>query len=169
MVVNASVRGVSTVDLEALDLPTLAWLAGSAANEYLLARIRAGGHPDVRISHGYVFQYLLVGARSIGELAELLGVTQQAASKSVLELESLGYVMRSAEASDSRVKRVELSALGRKVIERGRSARASLEAKLASELGERTMNAGRRTLIALLEQTADVQAVRTRRVRPARD
>jgi DNA-binding MarR family transcriptional regulator len=160
---------VSDVDLSSLDLPTLAWLAGSAANEYLLARIRAGGHPDVRISHGYVFQYLLSGPRSIGELAELLAVTQQAASKSVLELESLGYVVRSADLRDSRVRRVELSALGRKVIERGRAARASLEGKLEAEVGVRTMNAARRALVALLEETGGVEAVRARRVRPPRE
>ncbi|HEX5656788.1 MAG TPA: MarR family winged helix-turn-helix transcriptional regulator [Polyangiales bacterium] len=160
---------MSDVDLEVLDLPTLAFLAGSAANDYLLARIRAGGHAEVRLAHGYVFQYLLSGARSIGELAELLGVTQQAASKSVLELEAMGYVVRSADVHDSRVRRVELSTQGRKVIERGRAARASLHAKLEGELGERTMNAARRAMITLLEQTGGGQAARRRRVRPARE
>src|SRR6478672_2249634 len=51
-----------TVDLHALDLATLAWLAGSAANEHLLQQLRAAGHPDIRIAHGYVFQHLLGGA-----------------------------------------------------------------------------------------------------------
>lgn len=160
---------MSDVDLEALDLPTLAWLAGSAANEFLLARIRASGHPNVRISHGYVFQYLLKGPRSIGELAELLGVTQQAASKSVLELEALGYVARRADAQDSRVRRVELSAQGRKAVERGRAARASLEAELNAQLGQRTMAKARRALIALLQQAGGTEAVRGRRVRPPRE
>ena len=42
----------------------------------------------------------------MGELAEALGVTQQAASKSVLELEKLGYVERQPDLVDSRVRRI---------------------------------------------------------------
>lgn len=159
---------MSAPDPENLDLPTLAWLAGAAANEHLLARVRAAGHPEVRLAHGYVFQYLLAEPRSIGELAELLGVTQQAASKSVLELESLGYVARAFDAHDSRVRRVALTERGHQLVACGRIERAKLEAELAERLGARTLKAARRALSALLEASGGRDAVRTRRVRPPR-
>jgi DNA-binding MarR family transcriptional regulator len=157
------------MDPQSIDLPTLAWLAGAAANEYLLTRLREGGHPQIRNSHGYVFQHLIGGPRAIGELAERLGVTQQAASKVVLELEQLGYVVRGADARDSRIKRVALSASGRKVIERSRAARTALEKKLVDVVGERSVATARKVLAALLEQSGGTAAVSGRRVRPPSD
>lgn len=154
------------MDLESIDLATLAWLAGASANEHLLAAIRSSTHPKVRNSHGYVFQHLLAGSRTVGELAGLLGVTQQAASKVVLELEQLGYVKRLADKADSRVRPVALTRRGLSVVERARAARATLEAQLVEQLGAAVVSEARRTLIALLAVTGGVNAVAARRVKP---
>lgn len=43
-------------------------------------------------------------------------MTQQAASKSVAELETLGYVERSTDEADARIRRVRLSERGREVV-----------------------------------------------------
>lgn len=154
------------LDPAAIDLPTLVSLTGLATSEHLLRRLREGGNPEVRISHGYVFQHLLGGSPTVGELAELLDITQQGASKVVVELESLGYVERRQDPDDSRIRRVALTALGRTVIERGRTARAKLEAELLADIGPRAMKATRRTLLRLLERTGGLASVATRRVKP---
>jgi len=143
----------------------LAALAGLSANEHLLTRVRAAGHPQIRNSHGYVFQCLIDGPRAVGEIAQQLGVTQQAASKAVLELETLGYVERRLDAQDSRVRQVALTSKGRQVIERGRASRAALEAELIAELGPRTVASARRALLALLQHTGGLEAVAGRRVK----
>jgi len=44
-------------------------LAAELLGAEVLERIRAAGHPDVRYSHGFVFQVLVPGPASIGELA----------------------------------------------------------------------------------------------------
>lgn len=155
---------MTDVDPAALDLPTLAWLAGSAANEHLLAQIRAAGHPRLRIAHGYVFQLLVDGTPTVGEIAAALAVTQQAASKSVLELEELGYVRRTADPADQRVRRVALTDDGRDAIEAARAARARLDERLAAGADRRTLRAARRVLVQLLEETGGVAAVSARRV-----
>ncbi|MEZ4239345.1 MAG: MarR family transcriptional regulator [Myxococcota bacterium] len=72
-----------------------------------------------------MFQHLVERSPTIGELAERLGVTQQAASKAVAELEGLGYVARAADPADSRVRRVSLTARGWDAVERARGARRS--------------------------------------------
>ena len=55
-------------------------------NAEMLEHLRAE-HPDVRYSHGFVFQQLVEGPRPVGEVAENLGVTSQAISKAARELE----------------------------------------------------------------------------------
>ena len=49
-------------------------LLGEVLNAEILERMRAE-HPDVRYSHGFVFQQLVEGPRPVGEVAENLGVT----------------------------------------------------------------------------------------------
>jgi DNA-binding MarR family transcriptional regulator len=157
---------MSTVDLETLDLATLALLAGTSANQQLLAAARSAGHPDLRNAHGYLFQHLIAGPKPVGELAELLGITQQAVSKTALELEGMGYVSRQADPDDTRVRRIALTARGRAAIERARAARAKLEEALVAAVGARGVNAARRALIGLLELTGGLDAVAQRRVKP---
>ena len=78
-------------------------------------------HPHVRYAHGFLIQQLVEGPRPVGEIAENLGVTSQAVSKSVRELEALGYVERWSDPADGRVRRVALTDKGRAVLEAGRA------------------------------------------------
>jgi DNA-binding MarR family transcriptional regulator len=149
-----------------LDLATLAFIAGSAANEVLLRRIRDAGHPGLRISHGYVFQRLIAGQPTVGELAASLGVTQQAASKAARELEDLGYVDRYADAADGRVTRLVLTAKGTDAVAVARRVRDELQGDLAETINARDLAAARRALTALLDLVGGAESVRTRSVRP---
>lgn len=157
---------LEAVDLEALDLSTLSWLAGSAGNDYLLAAIRKAGHPQLRISHGYVFQLLISAPRTVGEIADGLGVTQQAASKVVAELASLGYLALLSEPADRRVRRVALSSLGERAVSDARAARRKLENKLTAKVGESGMLTARKALISLLGASGGLEAARRRRAKP---
>ncbi|KOV84181.1 hypothetical protein ADL03_18000 [Nocardia sp. NRRL S-836] len=139
-------------------MPTLAWLAGSSANRAVLAELHELGHEGVRNSHGYVVQHLVAGSPTVGELAEALGVTQQAASKHVLELERLGYVTRVPDPADSRVRRASLTADGRRLVEDSRRVRARLDERL------RATKAAKEALVRLLDLTGGIENVRHRRV-----
>lgn len=154
------------VDPRTLDLPTLAFLAGHAANHHVLGVLRSSGHPHIRISFGYVFQHLIVRSPTVGELAALLGVSQQAASKSVAELEALGYVQRAADEKDARIRRVGLTPSGWAAITLAREARAELEAHLADRVGPGAVEATRTTLATLLQDTGGTPDVARRQVRP---
>ncbi len=151
---------------EDLDVATLALLAGAAATERLLDDVRRDGHPDLRAAHGYVFQHLIDRTPTVGELAEALEVTQQAASKSVAELESLGYVARAPDPDDQRVRRVRLTERGRAAVAAGRTARARLEERLAEAVSDDARSAARTALGALLDLSGGTDAVRSRRARP---
>src|SRR5690606_1833044 len=116
-----------------------------------LRAVRGTNHTKVRNAHGYVVQHLLGAPRTVGELAELLCVTQQGASKVVVELEELGYVERRPDETDKRVRRVVLTRRGAGIVERGRAARAALEAKLLEQVGRKVIDDARRALVALLD------------------
>jgi len=106
------------------------------------------------------------GPQTIGALAERLGVSQQAASKAVADLERRGYVRREADPADGRARRAALTARSEDAIAAGRRHRAAVEAELAERLGARRVEAARRTLLDALEAFGGSAAVRNRRVRP---
>jgi DNA-binding MarR family transcriptional regulator len=151
-----------------LDAVTALYLSGLALTTEALRRLHAAGHPDLRISHGFVVQHLVEGPVRIGDLATRMGVTQQAASKSVSELEALGYLERTADPRDGRARRVGLSGRGRAAVETTRAVRAGIERELAAALGAERLDAARMTALAALEWAGGAEAVSARRVPPPR-
>ena len=155
------------VDPRALDIGYLALFVGYAFTDKVQAKL-AVGFEGLRFAHGSVFQHLVEGPRTLGELAAALEVSQQAASKSIAELEALGYVERVADEADARVRRVRLSERGRGAVARARKIRASLERKLAAERGARAIEQCRAVLADVLESLGGAEAVKKRRVRGPR-
>ncbi|HET9957089.1 MAG TPA: MarR family transcriptional regulator [Polyangiaceae bacterium] len=150
-----------------LSLTQLALFVGQAADEQLLEQLRSAGFQDIKVSHGYVVQHLLGGPRAIGELAALLGVTQQAASKTAAEMVRAGYA-ELIPGEDARVRQLRLSERGAACVERARSARKRLEARLSQHVGSESYEDARRTLGGLLDALGGSEAVRKRRVRMPR-
>jgi DNA-binding MarR family transcriptional regulator len=147
-----------------LDLSYAALFTGWALAEEQQRRLAAEGFADVRFNDGFVFQHLIEGPIGAAALAERMGVTQQAASKAVADLERRGYVQR-AETGDGRARPAELSARGRAVVEAGRRHRAEIERGLAERHGPERVEAARALLLDVLDTTGAATAVRGRRVR----
>ncbi len=157
------------IDPAALDVPVLVSLAAGSLQERARAWLAEDGLAGVRPSHGFVFQHLVDGSPTIGELAAALGVTQQAASKVVVELEGLGHVERRADPTDSRVRRVVLTDTGGDVVARSREQRAALEADLVDRFGRDAVETARAVLVGMLELTGGLPDVSHRSVRPPSD
>lgn len=155
----------TSVDPAALDTGTLALFAGLALADAAVARIAAAGHPQLRFAHGFVVQHLIDGPIAVSDIAVRMGVTQQAASKSVRELADLGYVALASDAEDRRVRRASLTARGWEAVEVARKARADLERDLEADLGPDAIDAARRTLLGILDRRGGTEAIRRRRVR----
>jgi DNA-binding MarR family transcriptional regulator len=155
-----------SVDLGDLDLVVSAQLLGRALERETLARLQARGHRRARSHHGYVFQHLVDGPMAIGRIAERMDVSQQAVSKTVAELERLGYVRRRPGRDDRRVRIVALTAKGRRVVDDAREIRAQISAELAAGLGERRAERLRRLLADGLVAVGAAPAIRERRVPP---
>ncbi len=149
-----------------IDISLAALFAGWALADEVQRRIAADGLDDLRFADGVVFQHLVAGPRTIGSLAERLGVTQQAASKAVGDLERRGYVKREADPGDRRARQVALTERGDAAIAAGRRHRAAVGAELADRLGAERVEAARTALLEALEAYGGAAAVRGRRVRP---
>src|SRR4051812_6938837 len=102
---------VAQSGLQDNDLVLSTQLLAEVLNAQVLERMRAE-HPEVRYSHGFLFQQLVEGRRAVGEVAEHLGVTSQAVSKLARELDGLGYVERAPDPVDARVRLLALSERG---------------------------------------------------------
>jgi DNA-binding MarR family transcriptional regulator len=143
------------------DLVLWTLLLAEDLNAAALARLQEE-HPDARYSHGFVFQQLVGGPQPVGALAQQLGVTSQAVSKTATELERLGYLKRVRDADDGRVHRLALTERGHQALQAGRDVRADLNRQLEAALGPERARTAARTLRA-------AAAARARMAAPGQD
>jgi DNA-binding MarR family transcriptional regulator len=94
------------------DLGQLVANASRSMNTELMRRLADAGHAQVRPSHLAVFGGMEPGGSQITALAQHAGVSRQALSSLVREVESLGYVRTSPDPADRRAVRVELTDAG---------------------------------------------------------
>lgn len=117
------------------DVVLLVQASSAVLAQRILRRSAEAAGAEVRANDGYVFQHLLAGARSVSALGELLGVSQQGASKLVIDLERRGLVERHPDPDDARAKRVQLSAVGWSAVRAARRERAAVLAEVRAALG----------------------------------
>jgi len=116
------------------ELPLLLIGAFRALIDELHDDLAQRGHPDVRPLHGFALQAVGTGATT-SELGRRLGVSKQAAAKTVAGLERLGYVAREADARDARAQRVVRTARGDELLALSAETFARLRARWRRELG----------------------------------
>jgi DNA-binding MarR family transcriptional regulator len=153
---------------ESLALSEVGLFAGWAMSDEIQRRLAATGFPDVRFADGVVFQHVVAGPLTITELAARMGVTQQAASKAVADLQRRGLLERRASDTDARVRLLHLSERGAAAVAAGRAHRDALEAELARALGADRVAAAKRLLAEVISRLGAGEAIRRRRVRPPR-
>jgi DNA-binding MarR family transcriptional regulator len=134
-----------------LDLATYVGLAAPALHARVIAGLAERGFPGVKVSHGYVVQRLLDDEPTVGALAEALAMTQQGASKQVLDLERLGYAERVPVAGDLRARAVRLTPRGRRMVEATRELRAEVELEVVARTGPDEVDAAKEVLAALVD------------------
>ncbi|WP_369633652.1 MarR family winged helix-turn-helix transcriptional regulator [Nocardia sp. JMUB6875] len=96
----------------AQDLPMLLLAAAAEVTDAIHDGCVAAGFTDIRPSHGFAFVRMAPNGATVGEIAEHLGVTKQAASQLVEELVKKGYAQRNPHPGDARAKIVTLTDRG---------------------------------------------------------
>lgn len=96
----------------AVELPFLLLGAFRSRIDELHAELAENGHPGVRPSHGFAMQAVAGGANTASSVGHALGVSKQAAGKTLEQLDRLGYLVWGSDPSDARRKSVSLSDRG---------------------------------------------------------
>jgi DNA-binding MarR family transcriptional regulator len=148
------------------DIGLLATAVSGGVTERIRARLVADGFDDVRDSFGYVVQGLLAGDTTVTALAARLAVSAQAVSKTVTEMERLGYVTRGTDVDDRRARPLTLTPRGDAMVDSSRRARLAVARELGRWLGTRD----EAELVRLLQHAAEpfggLDALTARRLRP---
>ena len=123
------------------ELPLRLLLGFRVLIDELHAELARQGHPGLRPMHGFVFQAIGPRGTTAAELGRRLGISKQAAGKTIDALEQLGYVERGPDPADARRKVVRLT--GRAVDALERSARIfdDLRASWAEVIGAERLRA----------------------------
>lgn len=114
--------------------------------EALQAHLVAAGFDDHRVVHHNVMAHVTFEGIRLTELAERAGITKQAMSELVIDLERLGYLMRTPDPHDRRAKLISFTDKGRAAVHEAMRAFAEME----SALGERSLRSLRRSLLTIL-------------------
>jgi DNA-binding MarR family transcriptional regulator len=123
-------------------LPALLLQVKELAIHKMRDRLAAEGYADIREGYGCVFGFIDMDAGSrVTELADRSGLTKQAVSEVIPELEQLGYVTREPDPGDRRAKIVKLTPKGREACLTGRRLFAEIEAEWAEQFGHELVSA----------------------------
>jgi DNA-binding MarR family transcriptional regulator len=98
------------------ELPLLLFGGFRSIIDELHAELARRGHPDVRPAHGFALQAIGRGGATAAEAGRRLGISKQAAGKTIERLEELGYVHRAGDEKDRRRKLVRLTPRGVEVL-----------------------------------------------------
>jgi DNA-binding MarR family transcriptional regulator len=123
------------------ELPLRLLLGFRVLIDELHAELARQGHPDMRPMHGFVFQAIGPGGTTAAELGRRLGISKQAAGKTIDALEQLGYLERGPDPGDARRKVVRLTDRAVDALERSARIFDDLRARWAEILGAERLRA----------------------------
>lgn len=106
----------------------------------VVAELERRGHPGVTAAHEFALAAIDEGADSASALGRRLGVTKQAAAKTIAGLERLGYLERIDDPEDARRKRLHVTGRGYEMVAIGARAFDDLRAQWATAAGPETID-----------------------------
>lgn len=125
--------------IEGYELPLLLFAGFRSLIDELHTELARQGHPDMRPAHGFALQAIGIDGVSASELGRRLGISKQAAGKTVEKLVSIGYAERAGDASDGRRKLIRMTPRGRDALIRSARIFEQLQDQWTKTLGERRM------------------------------
>lgn len=124
--------------LPAWELPLVLLGALRAHLDDTHRRLAERGHPDTRPVHGFALQAVGRGSTAT-EVASRLGVSKQAAAKTLDLLERQGYVERAPDAADGRRKLVRPTSRGEDFLRQSVAVFEEVRAEWAERIGPRRL------------------------------
>ncbi|MFD2763803.1 MarR family winged helix-turn-helix transcriptional regulator [Micromonospora eburnea] len=126
---------MATPDRPGFALPLLLLAGFRTLIDDLHAELARQGHPDLRPAHGFVLQAVGPTGTTASDLGQRLGVSKQAAGKTVDRLVALGYLQRADDPADARRKLVRMTEKGIDGLRRSAAVFDQLRDRWAATLG----------------------------------
>ena len=141
------------------ELPLLLFGGFRTLIDRLHEELARQGHADARPAHGFALQAIGTAGVTASELGRRLGVSKQAAGKTVDRLVRLGYVERAASEADARAKVVRLTPLGLDLLNRSAAIFDQLRSEWVRTLGADQVAAVEAALRAVVPPGLRVDAI----------
>jgi DNA-binding MarR family transcriptional regulator len=126
---------MATPDRPGFVLPLLLLAGFRTLIDDLHAELARQGHRELRPAHGFVLQAVGPTGTTASDLGQRLGVSKQAAGKTVDRLVAVGYLERVDDPADARRKLVRLTDRGRDGLRRSAVVFDQLRERWAATLG----------------------------------
>ncbi len=154
-------------DVAQQDIGLLLGLAWDCYRQVLRRRLADAGFPDIRPPDGDLFRMLYhSGGLTASQIAQFLGVTRQAASKTIDSLQARGYAARERRVGgDGRERLVRLTDRGLAVRSAAIAFATEIEAQLRQAAGAQVVDDLRLGLDAIVETAASDPAPLLRALR----
>jgi DNA-binding MarR family transcriptional regulator len=131
------------------ELPLLLFAGFRSIIDELHVELARRGHQDMRPAHGFALQAIGFSGATATEVGRRLGISKQAAGKTIERLEALGYVQRAGDGVDRRRKLVRLTPRGTEALTLSAEIFDRIRARWAQTLGRERVDdleAGLRTM-----------------------
>ncbi|WP_309615925.1 MarR family transcriptional regulator [Salinibacterium sp.] len=117
--------------------------------EEVVLELEHRGHPGVTATHEFALQAIDGGAQSASALGRSLGVSKQAAAKTIAALEDMHYLDRRNDPEDARRKQLTVTGHGHEMMTIGAEAFDVLRTRLAERVGAHELESLERVLAVL--------------------
>jgi DNA-binding MarR family transcriptional regulator len=117
------------------ELPLLLFGGFRSIIDELHAELARRGHPDLRPAHGFALQAIGPRGATATEAGRRLGISKQAAGKTIDRLEALGYVRKAGDDQDRRRKLVRITPRGVEALAMSAMIFEDIRSRWASTLG----------------------------------
>ncbi|WP_228447265.1 MarR family winged helix-turn-helix transcriptional regulator [Streptomyces paludis] len=150
---SGAAAGSTEQDVPGYELPLLLFAGFRSLIDQLHAELALQGHPDIRPAYGFAIQAIGREGVTAVTIGRRLGISKQAAGKTVDRLEALGYAERAEDPKDARRKLVRLTPRGYDALARSAAIFDQLRATWAWRIGPPRLQALESDLRTLITDT----------------
>jgi DNA-binding MarR family transcriptional regulator len=123
------------------ELPLLLFGGFRSIIDELHAELARRGHPDLRPAHGFALQAIGLPGATATEVGRRLGISKQAAGKTIDRLAELGYVHKAGDDRDRRRKLVRITPRGRDALAQSAMIFEDIRSRWQATLGATRLSA----------------------------
>ena len=109
--------------------------ASRIVNRHVVEGLQARGYSELRSTHTTLLSNMPLAGGTVSQAAERAGITKQAMGRLADDLQRAGYLQVMPDPSDARVRRLELTQTGRRLMQDSLAIMTRLERRYADFIG----------------------------------